>query len=111
MFRRFLSLFAIIAVALAGPADSLTGEALQRAFDKACVTETGSDDTTHAYLVALGMRGSNATPKPGQGDALWLTAYNTVNYLTQEQAQKEYINKVAELRPGLPETWFLMEED
>jgi len=102
MFCRFLSLFAIIAVSLAGPADNLTGEALQRAFDRARAVQVDIElvPSMHATLYSLFLRGSNTYPKPGEGDALYDMAYNLVKDLPVEEAQKQYINKVAETRHG-----------
>ena len=104
MFRRFLSLFAIIAVALAGPADNLTGDELRIAFEKAAKlgrVKSGIelDDQTKAYLYGRYKRGSNTQPTTGKDNGLKFFAYSLVKNLPQEQAQKEYINKVAELRP------------
>jgi hypothetical protein len=100
MFCRFLSLFAIIAVSLAGPADSLTGEALQRAFVRARAVQVDIElvPSRHATLISLFLRGSNTHPNPYEGDALYDSAYDLVKDLTVEEAQKQYINKVAEHR-------------
>jgi hypothetical protein len=101
MFRRFLSLLAIIAVALAGPADNLTGVELRIAFEKAANllwAKSGIelDHETKASLYGLYKRGSNDEPRSG-ANFLKVLAYNSVKRLTVEEAQKQYINKVAEI--------------
>ena len=107
MFRKLLSLFAIIAVATAAvPASDLPAAQLPELFNLACETSRDGqgapiDNQTKLFFWARYKKATGEAIKSADSLSMIKMAYMAkLGAMSKEQAMREYIEKMDEVRPG-----------